>query len=245
MTIDQLKKAAAEKAVSEIKANMVVGLGTGSTVQFALEEIARQIKSGRLENIVGVPSSSKTESQAAKLGITLKSLNEVVSASSSWRPVDLTIDGADEVVVSNRIVEGGRIKSQLIKGGGGALLREKILIEASKRVLIIIDRSKLSGKLGEKFYLPVEVFPFAVETEKRFLEYIGARVAIRKDGKGETFITDNGNFILDANFGVIEDAGKLNTILNSRAGIASHGLFIDLADKIFCADQSGIKEIPE
>jgi len=221
MDIDQLKKEAAELAVEEIKDGMIVGLGSGSTVFFALEKISVKLKSGELKNIFGIPSSSNTEKKAVQFGIPLTTLNETPI-------IDLTIDGADEV----------DSELNLIKGGGGALLREKIVAQASKKFIIIVDESKLSEKLGEKWAVPIEVLQFAMSSEKLFLESIGAKISLRKK-KEETFITDEGNIIFDANFGVIENVKKITDLINQRAGIAEHGIFMGMTDKIICAMKNG------
>jgi ribose 5-phosphate isomerase A len=221
MDQDQLKKLSAEKAVEDIKDGMIVGLGSGSTVFFALEKISEKLKSGELKNIASIPSSFDTEKKAVQFGIPLTTLNK--------NPViDLTIDGADEVDA----------RLNLIKGGGGMLLREKIVAQASKKFIIIVDESKLSEKLGEKWAVPVEVLQFAISSEKLFLESLGAKISLRMKN-GETFITDEGNIIFDANFGVIEDVKKLTCLINQRAGIAEHGIFVGMADKIICAKRNG------
>jgi ribose 5-phosphate isomerase A len=221
MDQNQLKKLAAEKAVEDIKDGMIIGLGSGSTVFFALEKISEKLKSGELKNIAGIPSSSDTEKKAVQFGIPLTTLNETPV-------IDLTIDGADEVDA----------RLNLIKGGGGMLLREKIVAQASKKFIIIVDESKLSEKLGEKWAVPVEVLQFAISSEKLFLESLGAKISLRIKN-GETFITDQGNIIFDANFGVIEDVKKLTCLINQRAGIAEHGIFAGMADKIICAKRNG------
>ncbi|MBI1936503.1 MAG: ribose 5-phosphate isomerase A [Ignavibacteriales bacterium] len=248
MNSEQLKKLAAEKAVEEIKSGMILGLGTGSTVHFALDEISNKIKNGELKEIVCVATSIHTEEKAKRLGIPLTTLNKLYGSYDPPKAerstirrrrtkihhpklIDLTIDGADEV--DNDL--------NLIKGGGGALLREKVVAQASKKVLIIVDESKLSNKLGEKFFVPVEVLQYSVNAEKKFLESFGAKVTIRKNESAESFITDENNFILDANFGMINNVEELNKILNDRAGIAAHGLFVNLCDEVFCADAEGVK----
>src|SRR3989339_434650 len=259
MDINELKKLAAEKAVEEISSGMVIGLGSGSTFQFALEKISARIKSGELKNVVGIPSSSNTEREAVRLKIPIITLNELfisedgkremgngeekseirnqksvlnvseVSTSgikhptdmnsqfsirNSQLPIDLTIDGADEFDE----------QLNLIKGGGGALLHEKILAQSSKRLIIITDESKRSKFLGTKWPVPVEVLQFCYEGEKRFLESLGSKVKQRKNSDGSNYITDENNFILDANFGEIKNVKELSDILNDRAGIAGHGL---------------------
>lgn len=257
MDINQLKKLAAEKAVEEISSGMVIGLGSGSTVQFALEKISERIKNGELKNIVGIPSSSKTEKEAIRLGVPLITFDEAVKretgngkrksevrnqksassikyqASSIQYPesfyIDLTIDGADEI--DNEL--------NLIKGGGGALLREKILAQASKRLIIITDETKLSKHLGTKWPVPIEVLKFSVGAETKFLESLNVKVELRKNSDGSNYITDENNFILDADFGEIKNVKDLSDILNDRAGIVGHGLFIGLADKVICAMNDG------
>ncbi|MBI5730878.1 MAG: ribose 5-phosphate isomerase A [Ignavibacteriales bacterium] len=265
MNINELKKLAAEKAVEEISSGMIVGLGTGSTVQFALEKISERIKNGELKNIVGIPSSLRTEKEATRLEIPITTLNEVVKRekeNGGQKPVlrasegsevrnqkseiriqypassiqyqassiiDLTIDGADEI--DNEL--------NLIKGGGGALLHEKILAQASKRLIIITDETKLSKHLGTKRPVPVEVLKFSAGAEQKFLESLNAKVELRKNSDGSNYITDENNFILDADFGKIKNVKDLSNILNDRAGIAGHGLFVGLTDKVICAMDSG------
>lgn len=231
-----LKKSAAENAVEEIKDGMIVGLGTGSTAKFAIESLAKKIKEGKLKNIYGVPTSNKTEELAIQLGIPVISLNECYKKLSSenindLKPIDITIDGADEV----------DSELNLIKGGGGALLREKVIAQNTKSFLVVVDESKLSDKLGEKFFVPVEVLQFALESEKSFLESLGAKVVLRKNND-EPFLTDEGNFILDVYFGKIENPVELSSILNERAGIVEHGIFLNkLVDKVYCSSHNGIK----
>lgn len=274
MDTNQLKKLAAEKAVNEISSGMIVGLGSGSTVQFALEKISERIKNGELKNIRCVPSSMNTEAEANRLGIPIVTFDELYlagnvkretedgkqkseernqkpvlsvseeSASSIQVPVssfqfpellciDVTIDGADEIDQS----------LNLIKGGGGALLREKVLAQASKKFIVIIDESKISKHLGVNWHLPVEVIQFAVSVESKYLESLGAKVVRRKKTDGSDYITDENNFILDADFGEIKNPEELSALLNQRAGIVEHGLFIELAAKIICATSSGINII--
>ena len=266
MDTNQLKKLAAEKAVNEISSGMIVGLGSGSTVQFALEKISERIKNGELKNIRCVPSSMNTEAEANRLGIPITTLHELFipgnvkretedgkqkseegnqksefriqnSESSFQNPeslcIDVTINGADEIDQS----------LNLIKGGGGALLREKVLAQASKKFIVIIDESKISEHLGVNWHLPVEVIQFAVSVESKYLESLGAKVVRRKKTDGSDYITDENNFILDAGFGEIKNPEELSALLNQRAGIVEHGLFIGLAAKIICATSSGINII--
>ena len=223
---DKLKKLAAEEAVKSVKSGMVLGLGTGSTTKFAILKIAELIKSGELKNIVGIPSSVQTEKLAIENGIELTTFEK-------HQVIDLTIDGADEVDPN----------LNLIKGGGGALLREKIIAQASKEVIIIVDENKLSESLGTKWHVPIEVIPFAEEVERKFLESINGKVKTRLNPDGSKFITDESNIILDANFGVIKDPTQLAKKIEQRAGVVEHGLFIDLATKVIAAGSDGIKTI--
>ena len=255
MKIEELKKNAAEKAVQEISSGMIVGLGTGSTVQFALEKISYKIKNGELKNIRCISSSVRTETEANKLGIPLTNFEELIkrrekkevkSEAEEEKPnekssprfpfpvsrfslIDITIDGADECDE----------ELNLIKGGGGALLREKILAQASKRLIIIVDESKLSKHLGTKWSVPIEVLQFSVSVEQKFLESLDAKVAKRKNADGKDYITDENNFILDADFGEIKNPAELATMLNQRAGIVEHGLFIGMTSELICAMNDG------
>ncbi|MFA7418409.1 MAG: ribose-5-phosphate isomerase RpiA [Melioribacteraceae bacterium] len=239
MNLDIIKKLAAEKAVEEIKDGMVVGLGTGTTFHFALLKIAERIKSGELSNIKCVASSKQTEQKANELGIPLTTVNELyvpedekgeTKNDPSLTPIDIYIDGADEVDAD----------LNLIKGGGGALLREKIVAQASKRFIVMVDETKLSHKLGMNFAIPIEVLRFAVEAEKSFLESLGSAVTIRRSSDGEHFITDEGNLILDAKVNAIENVDEFASILERRAGIVEHGLFRrELVSKVICAMKDG------
>ena len=225
-TQDELKQKAAIRAVEFVESGMVVGLGSGSTSNFAVARIAERINSAELADIVGIPSSANTEKLATDLGIPLISFDEK-------QQIDITIDGADEVDPD----------LNLIKGGGGALLREKVVAQASRKNIIIVDDSKLSERLGTKWALPVEVIPFAAKTETCFLQSLGASVTIRSRDDGEYFKTDQNNLILDADFGPITDPAKLATQLNERAGIVEHGLFLELAGDVIVAESNGIRHL--
>ena len=225
-TQDELKQQAALHAVELVQSDMVVGLGSGSTANFAVQCIAERIKSGGLKNIVAIPSSARTEKLATELGIPLVGFDEK-------QQIDITIDGADEVDPD----------LNLIKGGGGALLREKIVAQASRQNIIVVDESKLSTHLGTKWALPVEVIAFACQTETSFLKSIGASVSIRCRDDGSYFKTDQNNLILDANFGPIADPAKLAAQLNERAGIVEHGLFLEIASDVIVAETDGIRHL--
>ena len=221
---DILKRKSAEEAVKFVKSGMVLGFGTGSTFNHVLYVLAEKLKSNELKNIVGISSSEKTEMLAQELGIKTSTFSE-------FQKLDLTIDGADEVDE----------KLNLIKGGGAAHLREKVIAQASEQYIIIVDESKISKSLGEKWSVPIEVIKMAVEVETEFLKSIGAKVTQRKDSEGNLLITDEGNFILDADFGKIKNPKILSKKMEKRAGIVEHGLFIKMANYVVVAGKNGIK----
>jgi ribose 5-phosphate isomerase A len=222
---DELKRKAAFFAAEFVESGMVVGLGTGSTTRFALERIAELIRTGKLRDVVGIPSSLGTETRARELGIPLTDFD-------SHPSIDLTIDGADEVDP----------ELNLIKGGGAALLREKVLAQSSRRNVIIVDESKLSDRLGTTWPLPVEVVPFARAVEERFLKSLGADVRLRAKA-GQAVATDQGNLLLDARFGAMPDPGAIAARLNDRAGIVEHGLFLGLAHDVIVASAGGVRHL--
>lgn len=219
------KKQAAEAAVELVRSGMVVGLGHGSTARFAIRRLSERLAAGELEEVRGVACSRFVEEEARLLGIPLTTLEEDPR-------IDITIDGADEI--------GPHLN--LIKGGGGALLREKIVAQASRREVIVADESKLVQALGTGWAVPVEVVPFGWYPELEFLTELGAEVTVRKrDDK--PFLTDHGNMILDADFGVIADPIRLAVMLNTRAGIVEHGLFLGLATDAIVAGAEGIRHM--
>jgi ribose 5-phosphate isomerase A len=225
MDIPQLKQKAGWYAVDFVKSGMMVGLGHGSTAIFAVRCIAQLLQEGRLQDVLGVPCSRHVEAEARRLGIPLTTLDE-------HPVVDLTIDGADEVDPD----------LNLIKGGGGALLREKIVAQASRREIIVVDESKLSPVLGTHWPVPVEVIPFGWRAQAAYLESLGAPT-LRLDADGTPFKTDQGNLILDCNFGPIPDPSQLAGRLNERAGIVEHGLFIGLATDVIVAGAEGVRHL--
>ena len=223
---ETLKQNAAQHAVGFVKSGMVIGLGTGSTTRFALELMGEGIKAGQLRDIVGIPSSLQTEKVANELGIPLATLEQ-------HPEIDLTIDGADEVDP----------QLNLIKGGGGALLREKVLAQASRRNVIIVDEGKLSPQLGTRWPVPVEVVPFAWQPEVNYLKSLGATVTLRKNNDQSIFTTDQDNLILDCNFGPIPNPEQLTFQLAQRAGIGENGLFLGLATEVIVAGRKGIRHL--
>ncbi|MCB0061906.1 MAG: ribose 5-phosphate isomerase A [Caldilineaceae bacterium] len=227
MTAEQLatqKRNAAHHAATYVKPGMVVGLGSGSTAVLFVERLAALIRAGSLRDIVCVPTSSLIETLARQHKIPLASLED--------RPdVHLTVDGADEVDP----------QLNLIKGGGGALLREKIVAQASAREVIIIDETKLSPLLGTKWHVPVEVVTFGWRTQFEYLSSLGAEVNLRETESGMPFVSDQGNYILDANFGTIENPAALAAKLKARVGIIEHGIFVGLAQEVIVGTHEGVR----
>jgi ribose 5-phosphate isomerase A len=204
---------------------MVVGLGTGSTAAFAIEALARRHRGGL--RFLAVPTSRRTAAQAAAAGIELTSFAE-------HRQLDLTIDGADQV-------ERGTLN--LIKGLGGALLHEKIVAAASRRLAIIVDGTKLVDRLGASGAVPVEVVAFGLEPTRSAMEALGASTRLRLSPAGEPFVTESGNRILDCSFGPISDPARLDERIRRVVGVVESGLFISRADPVFVADASGVHRL--
>jgi ribose 5-phosphate isomerase A len=226
MDIDFLKEAAANLAVEFVQPGMVVGLGAGSTAVLAVRRLGELFKAGRLPGILGIPCSQRTEQEALRLGLPLTTLED-------HPVVDLTIDGADEVDP----------ELNLIKGGGGALLREKIVAQASRREIIIVDESKLSPALGTRWAVPVEVIPFGWGSQAAFLQALHAQVNVRMGEGSLPFKTDQGNLILDCHFGPLADPAGLAAQLKNRTGIVEHGLFIGLASDVIVAGKDGCRHL--
>ena len=220
-----LKRAAAEAAAELVQDGMVVGLGTGSTAFFVVEALARRHRQGL--RLVGIPTSERTGAHATEACIPLTSFAE-------HRQIDLTIDGADEV-------ERGTLN--LIKGLGGALLREKIVAAASKRLAIVVDGAKLVDRLGTHTPVPVEVVAFGLEATQASLETLGASTILRLAPSGEPLVTDGGNRILDCRFAAIADPAQLEGRIGSIVGVVESGLFIGRADTVFVADDAGIHRL--
>jgi ribose 5-phosphate isomerase A len=222
--LNELKRKAGIYAADQVQSGMVVGLGHGSTAIHAVRRLAERLQSGDLREILGIPCSAQVEADARALGIPLTTLEQ-------HSVIDLTIDGADEVDPN----------LELIKGGGGALTREKIVAQASQQEIIIVDHSKLVPALGTGWAIPIEVIPFGYVSQQAFLEGLGASVKLRQKADGSTFITDQGNIILDAHFGPLPDPAALATLLKARTGIVEHGLFIGLATQVIVADTVGVR----
>lgn len=218
------KQRAAEAAVQLVSDSTVIGLGSGTTADRFLVALSDALRAGRLQNVQGVATSLQTARRAQELTIPIVSLSQVDR-------LDLTIDGADEI--SPRL--------ELIKGLGGALLREKIVAQNSRRLIIIADSSKRVARLGDKAPLPVEVVTFEHEIQAEFLGSLGCRPVLRQTGAGEPFVTDNGNYIYDCRFEQgIDDPAGLDRELARRAGIVESGLFLHLAEMAIVADENGV-----
>lgn len=227
MGITELKKQAAYRAVEFVQSGMVVGLGVGSTAIWAVRRLAELLQAGELRDIVAIPCADEVERAARDLEIPLSTLD-------AYPQIDLTIDGADEVDPH----------LDLIKGGGGALLREKIVAQASRREIIVVDDSKLVPVLGTHWALPVAVVPFGWGAQVRHLQALGAEeVSLRRTAEGAPFRTDQGNLLLDAAFGPIERPAELAVRLKERAGIVEHGLFLGLATDLIVAGEGGLRHV--
>jgi ribose 5-phosphate isomerase A len=216
-----LKEMAAAEAVKLVRDGMVVGLGSGSTASIAIRLLGEKVRSGW--KIIGVPTSQDSEELARSVGIPIGELKDHHS-------VDLTIDGADEVDPN----------LNLIKGLGGALVREKIVASATNMEIIVVDESKMVTYLGQKAPLPVEVVKFASESTMRRLQKFGCEPVLREKS-GIAFITDNGNLIVDCRFERIDDPKRLETDINLLPGVVDNGLFVGLAHKVIVASTGGLK----
>jgi ribose 5-phosphate isomerase A len=218
------KQRAALAAVEMLTSGMVVGLGTGSTAEYFIRALGEAIRSGRLKDIRGVPTSNRSAQLARELSIPLVSLAQVDQ-------IDVDVDGADEIDP----------KLDLIKGLGGALLREKIIAQNSRRMVVIADASKRVDVLGSRAPLPVEVVQFEHDAQARFLRTLGCTPTLRTGADGKPFVTDNGNVLYDCRFARIQDAEGLEAALQQRAGIVESGLFLDIANTAIIADEDGVK----
>jgi ribose 5-phosphate isomerase A len=224
---DDAKRLAAAEALMLVRSGMRLGLGTGSTARHFVDLLGAEVAGG-LE-VICVPTSEQTKAQAQLLRIPLATIDDMPE-------LDLTVDGADEFDSGLR----------LIKGGGGALLREKIVAAASRRMVVIADSSKYVTTLG-KFPLPIEVTPFGLEATRRMIllaaQAIGAsgEIKLRKTARGEIFLSDNGNYIVDCHLGAISDPDRLALRLSSIPGIVEHGLFIGLATAVISAGPEGVE----
>ncbi|XWS63898.1 hypothetical protein CRYUN_Cryun06bG0140800 [Craigia yunnanensis] len=229
LTQDELKKISAYKAVEFVESGMVLGLGTGSTAKHAVDRIGELLRQGKLNNIIGIPTSKKTQEQALSLGIPLSDLD-------NHPTIDLAIDGADEVDPH----------LNLVKGRGGSLLREKMVEGACKKFVCIVDESKLVKYLGgSSLAVPIEVVPFCWKFTANKLQNLfedsGCVAKLRNDCKGEPSVTDNGNYIVDLY--LKKDIGDLHVASDAIlriAGVVEHGMFLDMATTVIVAGELGI-----
>ncbi len=229
MDSSELKRLAAERAVEEVQSGMRLGLGTGSTAHFVVEAVGRLLRAGALRDVQCVPTSERTAEHARRLGIPLVELNALEPPR-----LDLAIDGADEVAPDLSVV----------KGLGGALLREKIVAAAARRFVVVVDESKLVAQLGTKAPLPVEVIPFGWRALLPRLQALGAQPTLRPaaDGAGP-FVTDEGNYILDCRFAGIADPAGLAGEIKACVGVVETGLFTGLVSAAIVAAAGGVRVI--
>ena len=219
------KQLAAQAALSYIKSGMVVGLGTGSTAKLFIDALGAALQAEKLTNIRGIPTSQRSDKQARDLGIPIVTHAQCPMA-------DVTVDGADEVDPN----------LDLIKGLGGALLREKVVAQNSKKFVVVADSSKKVTHLGEHAPLPVEVAQFGFESHVPFLKSLGAQPVLRKDGD-KAYVTDNGNFIYDCRFERIDDPKSLESKLKGRAGVVETGLFVGMASVVLIATATEVETL--
>jgi ribose 5-phosphate isomerase A len=222
---DELRQAAANAAAARVEDGMIVGLGSGGTARLAVSAIGQRVKAGL--RIIGIPTSEKTADLARGLGIPLSTLGD-------HGQIDLAIDGADEVEVGTL---------NLIKGGGGNQLREKIVATASSQLLIVVDEAKVVPQLGMRAKVPVEVAQFGWQATARKLSGLKSDPVLRLGSGGEPFVTDGGNYILDCAFGLIESAEVLQRELDSVVGVVEHGLFVGLAFQVVVGTSEGVKRL--
>jgi ribose 5-phosphate isomerase A len=224
MTVEELKQQAAEEAATAVQSGMVVGLGTGSTAVYMVRALGQMVANGRLHNILGIPTSEATAHEAKQVGLPLTTLD-------THPIVDITIDGADEISP----------ELDLIKGLGGALLREKIVATASRRMIVVGDGGKKVARLGTRAPLPVEVIPFAQKPVRNHLASLGAQPVLRlRDGT--PFITDEGNVIIDCHFATgLPNPAQLAQAIRQQPGVVEHGLFLRMATTAVLATPQGIQ----
>ena len=220
------KKRAALEAVKHVRDGFVVGLGSGTTVAYAVQEIGERVRKGDL-HVLGVPTSHQALMLAVSCGIPLTTLDE-------HPQLDLAIDGADQI---DR-------ELNLIKGGGGALMREKIVASAAKQFVIVTDETKLAEKLGINHPIPLEVLPFSLPTVMAKVQELGGKPVLREGGgKVGPVVTDNGNFVVDVEFRSIDALGELDVNLKSVPGVLETGLFVGMADVVYVGGRTGVKRL--
>jgi len=219
---ERMKQLACQRAAQEVQDGMVLGLGTGSTVYYFLHELGRMVREG--VRMTGIPTSVQTAQLATQLAIPLTTLDDQPH-------LDLAVDGADEVDAH----------LNLIKGAGGALLREKIIAANAARFLVVVDEGKMVTQLGERYSVPVEVVPFGHTPAMRALEGLGARVTLRRGTDGQPWLSDNGNYILDCHFGPIPDSMALQKALLAIPAVVDSGLFLNMTDTVIIGHAEGVR----
>jgi len=225
--VEDAKRKAVLKAIQPIKSGWIIGLGSGSTTAYALAEISRLVRARRFDLSV-VPTSHQMENLAISHGLRIRTMNEV-------HTVDYAIDGADQVEVPT---------FNLVKGGGGAMLREKIVDSAAHELTVVVDERKLTKHLGERQPIPLEVLPFAYKTVQVEITKMGGRARLRESaGKAGPVVTDNGNFILDADFGRITRPSQLDRRLKTLPGVLETGLFLGMPDRVYVGRKNGKVEM--
>ncbi|NLT74033.1 MAG: ribose-5-phosphate isomerase RpiA [Chloroflexi bacterium] len=223
MTIEVFKRQAGDYAAAMVKSDSVIGLGSGSTARYATLRIGERLRSGVIQNVMGVPTSEDTARLGREAGIPLTTLEEHPA-------LDLTIDGADEVDP----------QWDVTKGLGGCLLREKVVAYATRFEIIVVDESKLVAHLGQRSPIPVEVLQFGWQNTLRGLEKTGARPVLRRQGD-TPFVTDEGNWILDCHYASIPDAGVLGRQIKEIPGVVEHGLFLGMVHQVIVAGANGVR----
>lgn len=227
VSLEAGKRAAGRAALDEVRSGMTLGLGTGSTVRHFLEALGAALAAGDLANVRGIPTSRDTEARCHELGIPLVGLEQA-------ERIDVAVDGADEVDPD----------LELIKGLGGALLREKMVVQAADRFVVVVDPSKRVIRLGQRSPLPVEVVPFGWRAHEPFFRSLGAEPRLRMTATDDSYRTDNGNLIVDLGFpDGIPDAAELEAVLARRAGVVETGLFLGVADRVLIGDPHGLESI--
>ncbi len=221
--LDRLKTAAADAAVAMLEHGMIVGLGTGSTTWIALQILGQRVAEGL--HVIGIPTSEQTEREARRLRIPLSTL-------AQHDHIDITLDGADEVEVATL---------NLLKGRGGALLREKIVASATEHLIIMVDETKLVKRLGVQSAVAVEVVPFGWSATARKLRRLVSALERRVTADGQPFITDGGHYILDCRCGGIEDAEDLRRQLDETVGVVEHGLFLGMTSHVIVGGSQGVR----
>lgn len=224
--LEQYKRQAAEHALQYVRSGMAIGLGTGSTARYVVLGLAERLRSGQLRDVVSVPTSETTAALAREHDVPISTLEQHPN-------LDLAIDGADEIAP----------QLDLVKGLGGALLREKIVAASAASFIVIADDTKLVNQLGTKVPLPVEIIGFALPLCTRLLSGLGAIPTLRRDSNGAPFRTDEGNFILDCRFSGIAEPASLSAAIHSIPGVVDHGLFIGMTSRVIIASPAGISTL--